>query len=186
MTTLERQKSIFDEVLAPHLTSEEGQAFLAGQARLDQVQNLRALISAHNEVLAQLDFYPTHIAPFLDIEICGPEDEARAKGMLCQAFGLVTQRGSADAQGMMEKGTRLMKNVEERFRSQPEKYEHFMRTALSGWREGEGDGGVKNKNEVRRELIELLEGEEDLWERAKEIWPINVEGGSGTLDTSKA
>ena len=59
-----------------------------------------------------------------------------------------------------------------------------MRTALSGWREG--DGGIKDKDEVRRELIEMLEGEKDLWERAKEILPINVEGGSGTYDTISA
>ena len=32
--------------------------------------------------------------------------------MLCQAFGLVAQRGSADAQKMMGKGTRLMQDVE--------------------------------------------------------------------------
>ncbi|KAL9627611.1 MAG: hypothetical protein Q9164_007552, partial [Protoblastenia rupestris] len=60
--------------------------------------HLRALISANNEVIPQLDFYPTHIAPSLDIEICGPEDETKAKGMLCQAFGLLKQKVSAGAQ----------------------------------------------------------------------------------------
>lgn len=74
--------------------------------------HLRALISAHNQSLAQLDFYPTHIAPFLDIEISGSEEETRARGMFCQAFGLVTQSGSAGAQGRMEKGTRLLRDVE--------------------------------------------------------------------------
>lgn len=74
--------------------------------------HLRALISAHKQTFAQLDFYPTHIAPSLDIDICGPEDETSVRGMLCQAFGLVTQGGSAGAQGMMENGTRLMGDIE--------------------------------------------------------------------------
>lgn len=83
------------------------------QVSVPELQShLRALISVHNQTLVPLDFYPTHIAPFLDIEIRGPEDEARARGMFCHAFGLVTQGGSAGAQGMMENGTRLMGDVE--------------------------------------------------------------------------
>lgn len=76
--------------------------------------HLRALISTHKQSLAQLDFYTTHIAPFLDVEISGFEEETRARGMFCQAFGLVTQSGSASAgaQGRMEKGTRLLRDVE--------------------------------------------------------------------------
>lgn len=74
--------------------------------------------------------------------------------------------------------------MQDRFRSQPGKYELFLRKALSGWREG--DGEVQDKDEVRRGLLEMLEGEEDLLERAKEIWPIDVQGGSGTFDAAKA
>lgn len=74
--------------------------------------------------------------------------------------------------------------MQERFRSQPGKYEDFLHKAFGGWREG--DGEMQDKDEVRRELLEMLEGEMDLLERAKEIWPITVEGGSGTFDTAKA
>ena len=57
MTTLERQKSILDEALAPHLTSEEGQAFLAGQARLDEVQVYCAPVNLPNSLFLQVEAY---------------------------------------------------------------------------------------------------------------------------------
>lgn len=75
-------------------------------------------------------------------------------------------------------------DVQERFRSQPGKYEHFLGKAFSGWREGNSE--IQDKDEARRELLEMLEGDEDLLERAKEIWPISVKGGSGAFDTAKA
>lgn len=74
--------------------------------------------------------------------------------------------------------------MQKRFRCQPGKYEHFLRKAFSGWREG--DGKIRDKDEARRELLEMLEGEEDLLKLAKEIWPINVESGSGTFHNAKA
>ena len=38
MTSAEDQQNILDEVLVPHLASEEGQAFLGGQIRLENFQ----------------------------------------------------------------------------------------------------------------------------------------------------
>lgn len=74
--------------------------------------HLRALISIHNQSLAKLDFYTTHISPFLNVEISGFEEGTKARGMFCQAFRLVTLSGSADAQARMEKGTMLLRNIE--------------------------------------------------------------------------
>ena len=65
--------------------------------------------------------------------------------------------------------------TQKRFPSQPKKYKDFTHTIFNGWRTG--DDGMQDKEKVRNELMETLKGDEDLLERAKEIWPIFAEGG---------
>lgn len=57
MSTLEPQKSILDEALTPHLASEEGQAFLLGQARLERIQVYCAPDNFPNPPVLQLELY---------------------------------------------------------------------------------------------------------------------------------
>lgn len=59
MTTLEPQNPILDEVLALHLSSQDGQAFLVGQARLERVQVYCAPDNLPNPLVFQLDSQST-------------------------------------------------------------------------------------------------------------------------------
>lgn len=73
MTTPECQKSILDEVLAPHLASEDGQAFLAGQARLERVQVYCAPVNLPNPLVLQLELYFLILAPMAGLfPFCSP------------------------------------------------------------------------------------------------------------------
>ena len=63
MTTPECQKSILDDVLAPHLASEDGQTFLVGQARLERVQVYCAPVNLPNPFVLQLELYSLTSSP---------------------------------------------------------------------------------------------------------------------------
>ena len=71
----------------------------------------------------------------------------------------------------------LTHNVsQERFKSQPGKYQQFQNTGFGPWREDQP------AEEARAQLVELLIGEEDLLERFEEIWPGNHgENGTGGI-----
>lgn len=57
--------------------------------------------------------------------------------------------------------------MQRRFCSKPGKYEHFLHKEFSGL--CKGDSKIWDKNEARRELLKILEREEDLLELAREI-----------------
>lgn len=47
----------------------------------------------------------------------------------------------------------------------PKKYERFLHASFGSWREG------RDPSEDRKQMIELLEGEDDLLMQFGEIWP---------------
>lgn len=52
------------------------------------------------------------IEPFLRAEITSEEQQSVAKSLLCDAFGLVTQKGDANSQARLEEGVKFQMDVE--------------------------------------------------------------------------
>ncbi len=55
--------------------------------------------------------------------------------------------------------------MQERFKSEPGKYEEYLHAGFGEWREG------RDPAEVKVEMLKLLEGNEDLIQRFKAVFP---------------
>ncbi|KAL8660766.1 MAG: hypothetical protein Q9202_006233 [Teloschistes flavicans] len=116
-----------------------------------------------NAYLQELDVYGS-IEPFLKAEITSAEQQSVAKSLLCDAFGLVTQKGNANSQARLEEGVKFQMDVKERFSEQPGRFEEFLRLQL-----GVGFQG-QPKEEAWKALLEILTPEEDLIRRFETLY----------------
>ncbi|KAI4253443.1 MAG: hypothetical protein LQ352_003685 [Teloschistes flavicans] len=170
--------SLFCEVIEPHLSTEEGEEFMAGSTRFDKI---RTTLAQHSPSTAEqidkliLGFMweqistftmqeELRIEPFLRAEITSEEQQSVAKSLLCDAFGLVTQKGDANSQARLEEGVKFQMDVEDRFREQPGRFEDFLRLQL-----GVGFQG-QPKEEALKALLEILAPEEDLIRRFETLY----------------
>lgn len=72
----------------------------------DLQQHLRSIFNS-NECLQHPNIL-SKISPFLQAEIMTAEDEVKANLLVCDCYGIVTQKGEPDSQAKLEEAVKFM------------------------------------------------------------------------------
>ncbi|KAK0510304.1 hypothetical protein JMJ35_007698 [Cladonia borealis] len=196
MTSDQKAEAILFEAVQPHLATDEGQKFLNGMATTERI---KSLLSQHTGGVASQEFSQLLLhfmweeisttdfqskfrqiftsnpclktadlwdsfSPVLTGPVGSEAEQERVKKAFCDLLGLVTQKRDT-SRPSLEDGMRFQQDVEKRFQTHPEKYERFLHASFGSWREG------RDPSEDRKQMIELLEGEDDLLMQFGVIWP---------------